>query len=124
MEEKTKIYVIQRHQANRLHFDLRLEMGGVLKSWAISKSPPKIKGTKRLAIQTDDHKIEYADFEGETEEVTREVGFVKIWDKGTYEIEIKEEDKYVINLNGKKLKGSYCLIKIKRKGNYWLFFKL
>lgn len=116
------IYVIQKHKATHLHWDLRLEMDGVLKSWAIPKEPPKKKGIKRLAIQVEDHPIEYAEFEGVIPEGQYGAGKVEIWDRGTYEIEERKRDKIVIHINGKKLKGRYCLIKFKGKNN-WLFFK-
>lgn len=120
---KERIYVIQKHDASKLHFDLRLEMGGVLKSWAVPKKPPKEKGVKRLAIETEDHSLDYADFEGKIPEGKYGAGTVKIWDKGTYELEErKEREKIVTRINGKKLKGRYCLIQFKGKDK-WLFFK-
>ena len=115
------IFVIQKHHARRLHYDLRLEMNGVLKSWAIPKEPPTKHGVKRLAIPTEDHELSYADFEGEIPEGMYGAGKVEIWDKGEYEMDEREEDKLVFYLHGKKLRGRYCLIKFK-EGN-WLFFK-
>jgi DNA ligase D-like protein (predicted 3'-phosphoesterase) len=121
---KNDIYVIQKHDASHLHYDLRLEMDGVLKSWAIPKSPPTEKGVKRLAVQVEDHPVDYADFEGVIPEGQYGAGTVEIWDKGTYETEEKKEDKLIVKINGKKLKGSYCLIKFKNQEKNWLFFKL
>ena len=121
--KKKNIYVIQKHDATHLHYDLRLEMNDVLKSWAIPKTPPSKKGVKRLAIQTEDHSIEHADFEGVVPEGLYGAGFVEIWDKGTYEIEEHEKDKIVIHINGKKLTGRYCLIRLKGQEKNWLFFK-
>ena len=118
-----KIYVIQEHHATRLHYDLRLEMDGVLKSWAIPKVPPLEKGVKRLAIETEDHSLDYADFEGVIPEGLYGAGRVKIWDRGTYELEERTEDKIVFRVNGKKLKGRYCLIKFRGREKSWLFFK-
>jgi DNA ligase D-like protein (predicted 3'-phosphoesterase) len=118
-----RIYVIQEHDASRLHYDLRLEMSGVLKSWAIPKIPPSEKGVKRLAVETEDHSLEYADFEGEIPEGLYGAGTVKVWDKGTYELEERTENKIVIRINGRKLKGRYCLIKFKDREKNWLFFK-
>lgn len=123
MKGNNNIYVIQKHDTTHVHYDMRLEMNGVLKSWAIPKTPPTEKGIKRLAIQTEDHPIEYANFEGIIPEGSYGAGSVKIWDKGTYIIEENEEDKLVIQINGKKLEGRYCLIKIKRQGKNWLLFK-
>jgi len=118
------LYAIQKHQASHLHYDLRLEKNGVLKSWAIPKTPPKTKGTKRLAIQVEDHALSYANFEGEIEEGYGK-GSVKLWDTGTYEIIESKPKLLVINIKGKKLKGEYCLVKtgFGKKKNGWLFFK-
>lgn len=119
-----KIYVIQEHHATHLHYDLRLEMDGVLKSWAIPKEPVDKKGVKKLAIQTEDHPLEYADFEGEIPEGLYGAGLVKIWDKGSYRLIERNEDKIVFEIFGNKLKGKFCLIKLKGKEKNWLFFKI
>ena len=115
------IFVIQKHHARRLHYDLRLEMHGVLKSWAIPKEPPRQHGIKRLAIPTEEHELSNEDFEGEIPEGMYGAGKVEIWDKGEYEMDEKEDDKLVFYLYGKKLQGRYCLIKF--KDDKWLFFK-
>ena len=122
---KKLIFVIHKHYASHLHYDLRLEMQGVLKSWAVPKIPPKIKGIKRLAIEVEDHPIEYAKFKGIIPEGSYGAGKVEIWDKGTYELIEKNSNTIVINVHGEKLKGEYCLIKVKfqRRKNNWLFFK-
>jgi len=120
---KNNIYVIQKHDASHLHYDLRLEMDGVLKSWAIPKSPPTEKGVKRLAVKTEDHPVDYADFEGVIPEGQYGAGTVKIWDRGTYELEKRKDDEVIMKINGKKLKGRYCLIKFKGQEKNWLFFK-
>jgi len=117
-----RIYVIQKHQARNLHYDLRLEINGVLKSWAIPKTPPTEKGIKRLAVQVEDHPLEYADFEGTIEEGRYGAGTVEIWDKGEYVLKEKGEDRLVFEVRGNKLKGDYCLVLFKEKKN-WLFFK-
>ena len=124
VHEKTgNIYVIQRHDASRLHYDLRLERDGVLKSWAVPKEPPTKKGVKRLAVQTEDHPIEYANFEGVIPEGEYGAGTVEIWDRGTYNTEKWMEDEVIIHMNGGKLAGRYCLIKFRKQENAWLFFK-
>ncbi len=122
-KKDSKIYVIQKHDSSNLHYDLRLEMNGVLKSWAIPKSPPMDKGVKRLAIKTKDHSVDYADFEGIIPEGQYGGGEVEIWDEGTYELREREEEKIVFDVNGDKLQGKYCLIKFSGEENNWLFFK-
>ena len=120
---RTNIYVIQKHNASHLHYDLRLEMDGILKSWAIPKQPPEKQGVKRLAIQTEDHPVDYANFEGVIPKGLYGAGAVEIWDRGTYTLEEKEEEKIIIVINGKRLNGRYCLIRFKDEEKNWLFFK-
>jgi DNA ligase D-like protein (predicted 3'-phosphoesterase) len=122
-EGKNNIYVIQKHDASHLHYDLRLEMDGVLKSWAIPKNPPTEKNMKRLAVAVEDHPIGYENFEGIIPEGQYGAGKVEIWDKGTYSVEERTSDKIIVNINGKKLKGRYCLVKFKGQEKNWLFFK-
>ena len=117
-----RIYVIQKHAATHLHYDLRLEMDGVLKSWAIPKEPPTAPGVRRLAVQVEDHPVEYASFEGAIPEGMYGAGTVEIWDKGTYKLMERKEDKLIVEINGVKLKGVYALIRFKNDKN-WLFFK-
>ena len=119
------IFVIQEHKATKLHYDFRLEKDKKLKSWAITKIPPKSKAVKRLAIQTPDHPYSYRNFEGEIKEGYGK-GKVKIWDNGTYKEESWKKDKIVFQLNGKKLNGKYVLIKTNygKNKNGWLFFKV
>lgn len=118
------IFVIQKHHARTLHYDLRLEMEGVLKSWAIPKEPPTVEGIKRLAIQTGDHAIEYADFEGTITEGYG-AGKVEIWDRGIFEPESVKEKKIVFSLSGEKMKGKFVLVKMNfgMTTDNWLFFK-
>lgn len=126
-EGKKLIYAMQKHQASHLHWDLRLEMDGVLKSWAVPKEPPKEKGVKRLAMQTEDHPMGYEKFEGEIPEGNYGAGKVEIWDSGKYELKEKDSKKIEIVLHGKKLKGNYVLIKTNygsRPEKSWLFFKV
>jgi len=113
-------FVVHEHHARNLHWDLRLEIGGVLKSWAVPKQPPKNAGVKRLAIAVEDHPLSYAGFEGIIPDGTYGAGTVKIWDSGEFLLEENEPDKLVVALKGKKLSGTYCLIRT-RLG--WLFFR-
>jgi DNA ligase D-like protein (predicted 3'-phosphoesterase) len=122
-EKKGAIYVVQKHQATHLHYDFRLEKDGVLKSWAVPKEPPVEKGVRRLAVEVEDHPLDYAGFEGEIPEGEYGAGTVQIWDKGTYETEKWNEAKIMVYINGNKLKGRYCLIRFKKQENAWLFFK-
>jgi len=115
-------YVIQKHQATRLHYDLRLELDGVLKSWAVPKTPPTEGGVRRLAVQVEDHPLEYARFEGVIPEGEYGAGTVEIWDQGQYISRSKTENKWIIEIHGKRLKGVYCLVQFKGRKN-WLFFK-
>jgi DNA ligase D-like protein (predicted 3'-phosphoesterase) len=115
-------YVIQRHDASHLHYDLRLEMDNVLKSWAIPKEPPTDAGVRRLAVQVEDHPLSYASFEGVIPEGQYGAGTVEIWDRGHYKIVDRKEDKIVIEIDGKRLIGSYVLVRLKDKKN-WIFFK-
>ena len=118
------IFVVHEHHASHLHWDLRLEYRRTLKSWAVPKKPPLKKGMKRLAIQVDDHKMSYAKFEGRIPEGQYGAGVVKIWDKGTFKTIEKTANKWIVDFNGKKLKGEYALIKFARSGEKnWLFFK-
>ena len=122
LERDKRIFVIQKHAARRLHYDIRLEMNCVLKSWAVPKEPPRTAGIKRLAVQVEDHPIEYADFEGIIPEGHYGAGKVEIWDKGSYILKERTDNKIVFELNGEKLKGTYVLLKFKGDKN-WLFFK-
>ncbi|UJH92822.1 non-homologous end-joining DNA ligase [Antarcticibacterium sp. 1MA-6-2] len=128
-------FVIQRHQATRLHYDLRLEMQGTLKSWAVPKGPSMNPLDKRLAIQTEDHPIQYLTFEGTIPKGNYGAGIMEIWDQGTFEgtggISQKEMLDQLINGDlkltffGKRIKGTFALVKTARgeKGNQWLLIK-
>ena len=122
MSEQEKIYVIQKHDASHLHFDFRLEKDGVLKSWAVPKEPPTEKGVRRLAMEVEDHPIEYANFEGLIPKGEYGAGNVEIWDRGTYETEKWTDDEIIVHINGIKLNGRYCLIRFKKQENTWLLF--
>ncbi len=120
-------FVIHRHDASHLHWDLRLEMNRVLKSWAIPKEPPKTKGIKRLAIKVEDHPLAYTKFKGIIPEGNYGAGKVEIWDNGTYELIEKTPDKIEFKLNGKKMKGNFVLVRTKygnKPEKSWLFFKV
>lgn len=117
------IFVIQKHQARNLHWDFRLEMDGVLKSWAVPKEPPTEPGLKRLAVQVEDHELSYADFEGEIPGGEYGAGNVEIWDRGTYELLSRSDKKIVVNLDGEKLKGKYTLVQFGKVEKNWLLFR-
>ena len=123
---KKLIYIIQKHHATRLHYDLRLEINGVLVSWAVPKEPPKEKGVKRLAMMTEDHPIGYEKFYGEIPEGNYGAGKVEIWDSGFYELKIKDEKKIEFFIHGKKLNGLYVLVKTNfgKSRKSWLLFKV
>lgn len=126
---KTRRFVIQKHRARTLHYDFRLQMSGVLKSWAVPKGPPKKIGEKHLAILTEDHPLSYAKFEGIIPEGHYGAGTVEIWDSGTY-LNLKEASMQAcfqkgvleFELEGSRLKGRYALVHFKEKN--WLLTKL
>jgi len=124
-ESSQSRFVIQEHWASHHHFDFRLEMDGVLKSWAIPKGLPMEKGIKRLAIQTEDHPVSYIDFEGRIPQGCYGAGIVKIFDKGHYELIKREPSRLIFNLKGKKVKGEYSLIRFGKgkNKNQWLIIK-
>lgn len=125
MTDKKRIFVVQKHDASHLHYDFRLEMNGVLKSWAIPKQPPLRKGIKRLAIQVENHPLSYAKFEGEIKEGYGK-GKVEIWDSGKYLLMEKNREKIEVELFGRKLKGKYILVNAKLSGEKknWLLIKV
>ena len=103
-------FVVQRHDASHLHFDFRLEMDGVLKSWAVPKGLPEEPGVRRLAVQVEDHPLSYIDFAGTIPEGQYGAGTVEIWDKGEYVLEKKMEKQIEFILKGKRFSGGYALI--------------
>ena len=115
-------FVVQKHDATRLHYDFRLEMDEVLKSWAIPKEPPTESNIKRLAVEVEDHPVSYITFEGTIPEGEYGAGTVEIWDKGTYTLKSRSSNKIVFTLRGEKLVGDYILVRFKEDKN-WLFFK-
>lgn len=132
------IFVVQKHQASHLHYDLRLELDGVLKSWAVPKGPSPLPEEKRLAVMVEDHPYDYKDFAGVIPAGNYGAGIVSIWDKGVYSIpgaeNIDDAQKklraglkkghVVFELRGKKLKGEFALVRISRDGEQknWLLF--
>ena len=114
-------FVVQRHQARRLHYDFRLEMEGVLRSWAVPKGPPLEPGVRRLAVQVEDHPVSYIDFAGTIPEGEYGAGTVEIWDAGSYTLDRQEPDLLEIELNGEKLSGGYVLVHT--DGKNWLVMK-
>jgi DNA ligase D-like protein (predicted 3'-phosphoesterase) len=114
-------FVVHKHAARRLHYDLRLELDSVLKSWAVPKGPPETPGVKRLAVAVDDHALDYIDFEGTIPEGQYGAGKVEIWDKGTFDLTNRTETTISLIFNGKRLEGDYHLIRIRDKN--WLIFK-
>lgn len=129
------VFVIQKHNAQNLHYDLRLEVNGVLKSWAVPKGPSTDPSEKRLAIPVEDHPLEYAGFEGVISEDQYGAGTVLIWDKGTYVNIKKEKGKKIpmekcykngrieVFLEGRKISGGYALIKPDKLDGNWLLIK-
>src|SRR5260221_13711646 len=129
-------FVVQKHRASRLHYDFRLAIDGTLKSWAVPKGPSQSHADKRLAVQTEDHPLDYGNFEGNIPEGNYGAGTVMVWDRGTFQLEgqlegdrdaLKQLEKGEIkfSLNGEKLRGSFVLVKLKQseKGNEWLLIK-
>jgi len=126
-------FVVHEHHASRLHFDVRLEMDGVLKSWAIPKGPSMNPADKRLAIMVDDHTLEYGDFEGVIPAGRYGAGPVVIWDQGTYELLEGQRPAGELTkgslkfaLKGKRLKGAFAMVRLKgprASGKEWLLMK-
>src|SRR5437870_9843451 len=124
-------FVIQKHHATRLHYDFRLEMEGVLRSWAIPKGPSLNPADKRLAMETEDHPIDYGEFEGVIPKGNYGAGKVIIWDNGTYEMVDPDtpekgwkKGKLHFVLHGKKLHGEWVLVRGSREPRQWIFFKI
>jgi len=126
------LYVVQKHHASSLHYDLRLECDGVLLSWAVPKGPSLDPAHKRLAVRTEDHPIEYADFEGVIPEGEYGGGTVIVWDRGTFECAkdvplsaMLEQGHIEVCIRGEKLKGLWALVQLKGRGEKnWLLIKM
>jgi bifunctional non-homologous end joining protein LigD len=128
--KKELIFVVQKHAASHLHYDFRLEMNGVLKSWAIPKGPSMNPEEKRLAILVENHPYSYKDFEGTIPEGNYGAGTVIVWDNGSYTLDDENPKESIKNghlsfvLSGKKLKGAFTLVRMKIKPkNAWLLIK-
>jgi bifunctional non-homologous end joining protein LigD len=115
-------FVIQKHDATRLHYDLRLERDGVLVSWAVPRGLPFEKGDRRLAVHTEDHPMEYASFEGNIPKGHYGAGEVQIWDEGTYDLIESTDSKVSFRLHGRRHRGEFHLIKTRREADDWLVF--
>lgn len=121
-------FIVHKHAARRLHYDLRLEMDGVLKSWAVPKGPSRNPADKRLAVHVEDHPLEYGDFEGVIPEGNYGAGAVIVWDRGTW-VPLEDPEagmakgKLLFELRGYKLRGRWTLVKLKKGKNEWLFIK-
>ena len=124
MREQGNYFVVHEHHARNLHFDLRLERDGVLKSFAVPKGMPLAPGEKHLAVGVEDHPLEYGHFEGEIPAGEYGAGTVSIWDNGTYETKHWDDEKIEVRFHGKRLTGLYVLVRFKRAGkNEWLLFR-
>jgi len=124
-----KRFVIHEHHATRLHFDLRLEIGGVLKSWAVPKGVSMNPSEKRLAVAVPDHSLGYINFEGRLAEGTYGAGEVRIWDKGEFETagdaqEQLRKGKLIFTFHGEQLKGEFSLVKMWNQEKNWLIIKM
>lgn len=131
------IFVVQRHHASHLHYDFRLELNGTLKSWAVPKGPSLNPADKRLAMRVEDHPVSYAGFEGDIPEGNYGAGHVDVWDHGTYEPLDKEGNpisdtlfakdlksgSIKFSLKGRKLKGEFALVNMRRDEKTWLLIK-
>src|SRR4029077_8418733 len=123
-----RLFVVHKHAARQLHFDLRLEMEGVLRSWAVPKGPSYDMNDKRLAVKVEDHPLEYGDFEGVIPAGNYGAGGVIVWDRGEWVAledwrEGLEKGKLLFELKGYKLHGKWTLVKIKKSERDWLLIK-
>jgi DNA ligase D-like protein (predicted 3'-phosphoesterase) len=117
-------FVVQEHFARTHHYDFRLEKEGVLKSWVLRKPIPQSAGVRRLAIQVEDHDLAFGDFEGEILRGEYGAGKIRIWDRGTFLASRWDDDRISFRISGRKLSGSYTLIRFRRAGkNRWLLMK-
>jgi DNA ligase D-like protein (predicted ligase)/DNA ligase D-like protein (predicted 3'-phosphoesterase) len=121
---KGNAFVVHEHRARHLHYDLRMEKDGVLRSWAVPKGIPEAAGEKHLAVETEDHPLEYLTFEGTIPEGEYGAGTEAIWDTGTYDTLAWEEGKIEVVFHGNRLRGRYALVRFRRTGEKnWLILK-
>jgi DNA ligase D-like protein (predicted 3'-phosphoesterase) len=131
---KRPIFTVQKHQASHLHYDFRLEIGGLLKSWAIPKGPSMDPSVKRLAVEVEDHDLGYAEFEGVIEEGHYGAGPVLVWDTGWFETVgasqgsetlkmMLQAGKLDVHLHGRRLRGCFTLVRMKDRPRQWLLIK-
>lgn len=130
-------FVVQRHDATRLHYDFRLELDGVLKSWAVPKGPSMNPADKRLAVMVEDHPVDYIDFAGTIPEGNYGAGEVEVWDEGVFfpvnealekmtekqALAALKKGELKVFMKGKKLEGGFVLVKFKKEGDNWLLIK-
>jgi bifunctional non-homologous end joining protein LigD len=135
--KSSRRFVVQRHDASRLHYDFRLELGGVLKSWAVPKGPSMNPADKRLAVEVEDHPVSYINFKGTIPEGNYGAGKVEIWDKGLYYPVDKDSNKITSGqalkalekgelkfvVKGEKLEGGFVLVKFRKGEKNWLLIK-
>jgi bifunctional non-homologous end joining protein LigD len=117
-------FVVQEHSARRLHWDLRLEREGVAVSWAVPNGIPADPSENRKAVHTEDHPLEYLDFEGEIPAGEYGAGTMRIWDRGTYEVEKWEEEKVVLSFSGERLSGRYALFRAGASAKDWMIHRI
>ncbi len=119
------LFVVHEHHARQLHYDFRLEMDGVLKSWAVPKGPSMDPAQKRLAVQVEDHDLDYAGFAGTIPEGQYGAGEVAIWDRGEYTLRTGSvsEGRFEVTLKGEKLRGGFALVRLKGRRTDWLIIK-
>jgi len=136
-DQRQPVFTVQRHHASRLHYDFRLELKGTLKSWAVPKGPSMNPADKRLAMMVEDHPVSYAGFEGMIPEGNYGAGQVTVWDHGSYE-PVNEKGEAIstaqfakdlaggsikFRMKGRKLKGEFALVRMKKDENSWLLIK-